>query len=76
MDEVEVVEEGYAAQQLPSKGLDMRARERYEAALLEEVEHGEAEERCDDANVTSPVEAIPELDTSISVGLVGGSQCL
>ncbi|KAK3088969.1 hypothetical protein LTR53_019838, partial [Teratosphaeriaceae sp. CCFEE 6253] len=73
MDEVEVVQEGDAAQQLPGEGLDVRAGEGHEAALLEEVEDGEAEQGGDDADVAAPVEAVPQLDAAVPVLLVGCS---
>ena len=42
VDEVQVVEERYRTQQLPREGLNVRAREWYKAAILQEVEDTEA----------------------------------
>lgn len=42
MNEVEVVEEGDAAQELAGKGLNVGAWEGHEAALFQEVEDGQA----------------------------------
>ena len=58
MDEVQIVQESYRSQQLAREGLNVGAWEGYESAGFEEVENGEAEERCDYAYVTSPVEAV------------------
>lgn len=59
MDEVEVVKEGDRAEQLACKGLYVRSRERHEATGLEEVEDGQAEQRSNNADVSSPIEAVP-----------------
>jgi len=43
---------------LPREGLNMRAWEGHEAASFEKVENRQAEQWRDDADVTSPVEAV------------------
>lgn len=76
VDEVQVVEEGDGPEQLAGKGLNVRAWEWHKGATLKEVKDRQPQERCDDANVTSPVEAVAQLDTSIAVVLVCLSKCL
>ena len=56
--------------------MDVRAWKWHEAALVEEVEDGEAEQGRDDANVTSPVETVAQLDASVPVLLVSRSEGL
>ena len=62
MNEVEVVKEGYRAEQLACEGLDVRAGKWYEAAVLEEVEDTQAQQRRHYTNVAAPVEALLELN--------------
>lgn len=57
VDEVEVVKECNGAQELSCERLDVRARKWYKATLLEEVEDTETEQWCDDADMSTPVEA-------------------
>ena len=76
VNEVEIVKECDGAEQLPSKGLDMRTREWNETAGFQKVEDTEAKKRRDDADVTAPVEAIAQLNTAIVVALIGGAQSL
>lgn len=54
----------------------MGSWEGHEASALEEVEHGKSEKRCDNADMASPVEAVTELNTPITVVFVRGSQRL
>lgn len=70
VDEVEVVEERDGSKQLAGKGLDVGSWERHEATLFEEVKDRQAEQRCDNAYMASPVEAVTQLNTSITIVLV------
>lgn len=76
MDEIRVVKKGNGAKQLPSKGLYLRAWKWYKAALLQKVEDAVAKEWCDNADMSSPVEAVVQLDTSIAIVLIGHSESL
>lgn len=76
VNEVQVVQERYAAQKLPRKGLNMRSWEWHEATLLEEVKDAQSKQRCNDTYVASPVETVHELNTSVSILVIGSSKCL
>ena len=76
MYEAEVVQERDRAEQLAREGLDVRAGEGHEATLFQEVEDGQAEEGCDDADVAPPVEAVAKLDAAVPVGLVSRTKGL
>ena len=49
--------------ELPSKVLNVRHRERRERVLLEEVEHRRSEQLEDQADVVPVVEALHQMDT-------------
>ena len=70
------MEEGDGVKELFGEGLDVRAREGHEATLLEEVEDGEAEKRCHDADMAAPVEAVTELDAAVDVVCIGSAKGL
>lgn len=76
VDEVEVVQEGDRAEQLPCEGLDVRAGKGDEAGGFEEVEDAEAEQRCYNADVPAPVEAVSELNAAVAVVGVSGLERL
>lgn len=76
MDEVEVVQKGDGSKELPRESLDVRTRERHEAGRLEKVENAEAEQRRDDADVASPIEAVPKLNAAVAVVGIGSLECL
>jgi len=57
-------------EELTREALYMRARKRHELVLLEEVEHALTEKVGNDANVVLEVEAVPQVDTLVSVVLV------
>lgn len=64
------MQERDGAQQLPGKGLNLGAGKGHKAARLEEIENAESQQRCDDANVASPVETVAKLNAAIAVVLV------
>ena len=74
MDEIKVMEEGNAGEELFRKLLDVRAGEWDKAVRLEEVKHTLSIEIGDDADVVPEVEAITEMDTPVDVVLVVGCQ--
>lgn len=76
MDEVQIVQECNRSEQLASKRLYMRARKWNEAAALEEVKDREAEQRRHDTDMSSPVEAVSQLDAAVPVVLVGSTEGL
>lgn len=73
VNEVQIVQESNAAQELTGESLNVRSWKRYKAALLEKVKDRQTEEGRYYAYMTSPVEAIPELDASIPVGFICGA---
>jgi len=72
VDEVEVVQESNACEQLLRKLLNVRAWEGYEAVGLEEVEDTLSVEVGDDAYVVPVIEAILQMYASVDVVLVVG----
>lgn len=57
---------------MPGKVLDLAVRKGDEAVALEKVENALAQEIHDDANVASVIEAVSQVNASISVFLVVG----
>lgn len=55
---------------MPSKILNLTVRERHKVVALEEIENALAEKVHHDADMSSEVEAIPQMDTAVPVLLV------
>lgn len=59
-----------ARKQLPSEALDLAVGEGHEAVAFEKVKDTLAKEVHDDANVSTVVEAVPQVDASIPIILI------
>ena len=66
----------YAGEKLPSKALDLAAREGNKLVALEKVENTLAKQVCDYAYMIAKVEAIAKVNTFIPVQAVVLRQCL
>ena len=60
----------YAREKLTSKTLDLTIREGHKVVALEEIEHAAAEQVHDNADMSSVVEAVSEVDASVTVVFV------
>jgi hypothetical protein len=56
--------------------LDLTVREGHEIVALQKVEHALAKEIHDNADMSSEIEAISEVDATVPVLLVVGPECL
>jgi len=59
-----------AGEQLPSKALDLTARERHEAVALQEVENTLAQQICDYTDMVAEVETVAKVYAFVAVFLV------
>lgn len=62
--------------QLASEALDLAVRERDEVVTLQKVEDARAKQIHNNTYMTSVIETVAEVDTSIAVLVVVGFQCL
>lgn len=56
-----------AREELSRKALDLTVGKRYEMVTLQEVENTLAEEVSDNADMTSIIEAVSKMNTSVSI---------
>jgi hypothetical protein len=70
MDEVEIVEESDAGEELSRKALYLCAWEGHKSVALQEIEDALAEEICDYAYMISEVERVTQVYTLVLVGTV------
>ena len=70
MDQVEVMQECDACEKLLCKLLDVGTWERHEAVRFEEIEYALPVEVCNNADMIPEVEAISQVDTTITIGAV------
>ena len=72
VDQIQVVEEGNAGEELLGKLLDVRAWEGYKLIRLEEIENALPVEIGDDTDVVPKVEAVSKVNAAVHVVLVVG----
>lgn len=70
MDEVEIVEEGDAGEELSREALYLCAREGHKSVALQKIEDALAKKICDYAYVISEVEGVAQVYALVLVGSV------